>query len=68
MADLVTGEPRPTSSRLHEVLEAITTLDPSPETSRALSRAAAMVSENGALAQRRAAAGGGALKCGSLAR
>jgi carboxylate-amine ligase len=58
MADLVTGEPRPTATRLHELLETLGQGVDSPPLQRALDHAAGMVSENGALAQRRAALAG----------
>jgi carboxylate-amine ligase len=60
MADLVTGEPRSTASRLHDLLETVGGMTSDPRVREALGRAAVMVTENGALAQRRAAGTGGA--------
>jgi carboxylate-amine ligase len=60
MADLVTGEPRPTASRLLELLEAVSGVGEQYGAAHALARAGAMVHQNGAIAQRRAAGAAGA--------
>jgi glutamate---cysteine ligase / carboxylate-amine ligase len=60
MADLVTGDPRPTARRLHELLESLAEIGQRLGAGRALEHAGAMVHENGAIAQRRAAGSGGA--------
>jgi carboxylate-amine ligase len=57
MADLVSGEPRATARRLHELLETLADSELPSAMRRALGRADGLVTENGALAQRRAAGG-----------
>ena len=60
MADLVTGEPQSTASRLRALLQTVADAGETTAVRRALVHADAMVNENGALAQRRAAGRGGA--------
>jgi carboxylate-amine ligase len=65
MADLVSGEPRPTAHRLRELLQTLGDSELPSGMRRALSRAEGLVAENGALAQRRAAGDGGARNAAS---
>ena len=60
MADLETGERRPTGERLRDLIEAIRPAAGRLGCAAELATAAAMVEGNGAIAQREAVAGGGA--------
>ena len=60
MADLLTGEPAPTASRLRALLDALSDTAERLGAQRHLARAAELVEFNGAMAQRRAAGDGGA--------
>jgi len=62
MADLQTGEPRPTRAHLHELLHTLQPVAQRLGSAPALERGRAMVEVNGAIAQRQAAGAQGARK------